>query len=289
MIRLPSDGQQAVQIIRDLADQYRSEREMYFIEETHKYGMTVNGIDYSSKIPSVSKIYKKFKVPFDSVGKSLKKAGGDPVLAEQIRNEWAANGARSATKGSYCHYHLELGLWEKYRHKDISLIREPDIGDPSGYIDEAEGMIQSGFGFIEKMESRGAILIDTEAVMGHLECWAFGQADKFWLVKMRSGNWGLLCTDWKTNDPSKFDIAPWTKNMLGPYSHLPDNSFGEYSAQLTMYSVIFQSMMMDMGLYIPYVGSIIVNITPSHYMEYRVESGVYGISKYVLENHLHVD
>ena len=290
MITLPSDGQSAVQIIRDLAEEYRQERKMYFIEETHKYGMVENGIDYAGKIPSVSKIYKKFIVPFDTEGKSLKKAKGDPALAAKIREEWAEKGRLTSTMGSYCHYHLEMDLWERYRHKDIDLIRMPDIGNPSEYIDSANGMIHSGIQFIERMKERGAILIDTEVVMGHVDSWAFGQADKFWLVKMKSGQWGLLCTDWKTNDPSKFDIAPWTKNMLYPYDGvgLLDNSVGEYSAQLTLYSVIFQKMLMDMGLLLPYTGSIIVNITPSYFMEYKVQKGVYGISKYVLENKLHV-
>lgn len=289
MKQLPNDPHQAIDLIRKLADEYREKKKITFEESSHKYTIIGDdGIDYSKKIPSVSGAYKKFYLPFDGVGKSLKKANGDPVKAAEIREEWAAKGVLSSTKGSYIHYHSELHLWEQWRHKDIDLIREPDLGDVGSYIHEAEGMLKSSFAYCDLMKDRGAMLIDTEAVMGCEVYKLFGQADKFWLAKHPSKGWGLLTTDWKTNDPSKFDKAPWTKNMLGPYEFLYDNELGKYSVQLTMYSSLFIRMMAYMGYHLPYLGSIIVNVTPSYYMEYKVVKGLYSITDNVLKENLHL-
>jgi hypothetical protein len=289
MKQLPNDPHQAVDLIRKLADEYREKKKITFEESSHKYTIVGDdGVDYSKKIMSVSGAYKKFHLPFPTEEKALKKAKGDLAKSKEIMAEWKAKGKLSTEMGSYVHYHSEVHLWEQWRHKDIELIREPDLGDIESYIHDAEGMLTSAFAFCDLMKDRGAILIDTEAVMGCEHYKLFGQADKFWLAKHPTRGWGLLTTDWKTNDPSKFDVAPWTKNMLGPYGFLYDNELGKYSVQLTMYSALFIKMMAHMGYGLPYLGSIIVNVTPSYYMEYKVVKGLYGVTENVLKENLHL-
>lgn len=285
---LPNDIHAAAQLLRELANEYRISRNITFEEEKHKYTMKYNGIDYSDKLMSTSKAYKKFKLPFDSISHSLRICKGDAELAMELRDKWTAKGIRSSTMGSYCHYHLEQYICELHKHKDPSEIRMPDIGNPDDYLSDAISMIEHGKSFVNWANKIGAVIIDTEAVMGCEEYELFGQADKFWLVRSKSGIIGLLTTDWKTNEPNKFDVKYFTKNMLGPYQMLHDNAFGEYSVQLTMYSALFIKMINKMGYDLPYIGSIIVNLTPYYNLQYRVESGIYGVTKSVLENKLHL-
>jgi hypothetical protein len=59
-------------------------------------------------------------------------------------------------------------------------------------------MINYGVEFYEKMIKNGAVLIDTEVVMGDPELGYTGQADKIWLVTNKERTQlGIVVTDWK--------------------------------------------------------------------------------------------
>ena len=63
--------------IRDIVTEYQEKHSLSFIEETHKYFIKNDEGIIVDNLPSVSKVLKKFYVPFDTEGKSLQMSNGD--------------------------------------------------------------------------------------------------------------------------------------------------------------------------------------------------------------------
>jgi hypothetical protein len=150
--------------IRDLLEKRRQELELTFVEEEHIYYMKdVDGI-VKSNFPSVSKIIKKFHKPFDAAGMALKMSKGDPEGQVQLLAEWKEAGELSTNMGSRVHFELERELIERYgKYKEV---RQPifDINEEQKI--KSDSMIEAGKKFLDVMNERGGVLLDTEIVLG---------------------------------------------------------------------------------------------------------------------------
>ncbi len=228
--------------ILEILNNKRDELHLGFEEENHIYTMCdLNKIERSNW-PSVSKILKKFYTPFPTDEASSKKSKGDPILKAALIREWRNEGIKSANMGSRVHYILEDKCLKKFDiDKDV---RQPSFDCEFTEIVRGDFMISAGESFIDTMIRRGAILLDTEVVMGDPTLGYTGQADKFWLIRNpKTDELGIIITDWKSNKPKNFETTRWTKNMLTPFEDLPDNALGHYYLQLPLYARLFFKML----------------------------------------------
>jgi hypothetical protein len=130
------------------------------------------------------------------------------------------------------------------------------------------------------MEERGAILLDTEMVLGDPELGYTGQPDKIWLIMNRTKTeFGLVITDWKTNKPKNFLETSYTKRLKEPFGKYPDTALGHYYLQLPFYGKLLKKMLAgtkyeDIKLY----GCVISHLKDdSQYDEYKVPQEVIDI------------
>ena len=223
--------------IREIISQKQAELGLTFEEENHIY--TMNGkTDY----PSVSKVLKKFYTEFATEEIALKVAGGDPQRQQELIEEWAAAGTYSTNLGSRVHFILESEVIKKHgRYKEV---RQPEFKCDLTQIMKSDNMIVAGKKYLELMEERGAILLDTEMVLGHPELGYTGQPDKVWLMMNRDKTeYGIVITDWKTNKPKNFLVTNYTKKMLQPFTKYNDTALGHYYVQLPLYGKLLLKML----------------------------------------------
>jgi hypothetical protein len=94
------------------------------------------------------------------------------------------------------------------------------------------------------MVERGAVLLDTEMVLGDPELGYTGQPDKIWLIMNKAATeFGLVITDWKTNKPKNFKKSQYTKKMLAPFQEYDDTALGHYYIQLPLYGKLLLKML----------------------------------------------
>jgi hypothetical protein len=167
--------------ILDILEERRQELELTFVEDTHTYYMKdVDGV-VKNTFPSVSKVIKYFYDEFDSEGISLRKAQGDLEVQKQLLDEWKAAGDYATNMGSRVHYLLEKKSLELFGiEKEV---RQPVFDCDFTQILKGDSMIVSGTKFLETMKERGALLLDTEMVLGDPELSYVGQPDKMWLIE----------------------------------------------------------------------------------------------------------
>jgi hypothetical protein len=223
--------------IREVISQKQDELGLTFEEENHIY--TMNGkTDY----PSVSKVLKKFYTEFATEEIALKVAGGDPQRQQELIEEWAAAGTYSTNLGSRVHFILESEVIKK--HGSYKEVRQPEFKCDLTQIMKSDNMIVAGKKYLELMEERGAILLDTEMVLGHPELGYTGQPDKVWLMMNRDKTeYGIVITDWKTNKPKNFLVTNYTKKMLQPFTKYNDTALGHYYVQLPLYGKLLLKML----------------------------------------------
>ena len=256
--------------IREIITQRQQELELTFEEERHIY--TMNG---KSDYPSVSKVLKKFYREFPTDEAALNKAGGDPEEAERLKVEWAAAGDYSTNMGSRVHFILEKKTIE--RNGNYKEVRQPIFTcDPSQLI-KGDAMIKAGEKYIKLMEERGAVLLDTEMILGDPELGYVGQPDKVWLIHNRTKTeFGLVITDWKTNKPKNFVETSYTQRMFEPFQKYPNTALGHYYLQLPFYGRLLIKMLQgskyeNLKLY----GCVISHLKEdSLYDEYKVPQEV---------------
>jgi hypothetical protein len=138
-------------------------------------------------------------------------------------------------------------------------------------------MVKAGEKYLKLMEQRGAVLIDTEMVLGHPELGYTGQPDKLWLMenKEKTG-YGLVITDWKTNKIKNFQTTRYTKKMKSPYHFVDDYALGHYQIQLPLYCKLFLKML-EGTIYegLPLFGGVVVLLKDdSEYTEYKIPKEV---------------
>lgn len=252
--------------IREVISNRQKELGLTFVEEDHIYTMSSK-----DSWPSVSKVLKKFYKEFPTEQAAYNKAGGDPYRQQELIKEWEAAGAYSTNLGSRVHYVLEknvIGMNGGY--KDV---REPIFQCDLEQLMKSDKMISAGNKYLKLMEERGAVLLDTEMVLGDPELGYVGQPDKVWLIHNKTkSEFGLLITDWKTNKPKNFQENSFTERMYEPFQKYPSTALGHYYVQLPLYGRLLIKMLQGskyegLKLY----GCIISHLKEdSNYDEYRV-------------------
>ena len=225
------------QEIRELVKTRQQELGLTFEEDKHIY--TMNGRkDY----PSVSKVLKQFYTEFPSEEISYHKAGGDPQKQQQLLDEWAAAGEYSTNMGSRVHYVLEKNVIE--RNGNYKEVRQPIFDCDLTQMMKGDAMINAGKKYIDLMEERGAVLLDTEMVLGDPELGYTGQPDKVWLMMNKTQTeFGLVITDWKTNKKKNFQETSYTDRMYEPFEKYPNTALGHYYLQLPLYGKLLLKML----------------------------------------------
>jgi len=260
--------------IKEILKNKRDQINLTFEEEEHKYTMLDKQGNLRSDFPSVSSVLKYFYTEFDSHGKSLQKAGGDPAVQEQILSEWAAAGSYATNLGSRVHYHLEMEALKSFDiQKDV---RKPIFECDDEQIFIGNSMIQAGIAYINLMRKRGAILLDTETVLGSQEFEYVGQPDKCWLMKNKEGELGFIITDWKTNKKKNFEVQWYTIKMKSPFEYLDDTALSHYFLQLPFYARLILDMLKGSKYEnVNYVGGVVVLLKDdSDFVEYKIPKEV---------------
>jgi hypothetical protein len=261
--------------IRDILSERQKELCLTFEEEKHRYTMKdVNG-EIKDNFPSVSKVMKLFYDEFPTEEVARKVAKGDPYVMQTLIEEWAEAGTISTNMGSRVHYELEI---ETIKRHDIDKeVRQPLYECDMGMIMKGDRMIKAGYKFLKLMEDRGAVLLDTEIVLGHPELGYTGQPDKVWIMfnKQKTG-FGLVITDWKTNKKKNMETNEYTKPMKEPFKYLPNNALGHYNTQLPLYGKLIVKMLEGTKYEgIGFYGCVIVHLTDEQdFTEYRVDKKV---------------
>jgi hypothetical protein len=254
------------QEIRELIKSRQQELGLTFEEDKHIY--TMNGRkDY----PSVSKVLKQFYTEFPSEEVSYHKAGGDPQKQQQLLDEWAAAGEYSTNMGSRVHYVLEKNVIE--RNGNYKEVRQPIFDCDLTQMMKGDAMINAGKKYIDLMEERGAVLLDTEMVLGDPELGYTGQPDKIWLMMNRAKTeFGFVVTDWKTNKKKNFQETSYTKRLKDPFGKFPDTALGHYYLQLPLYAKLLLKMLQGTKYAdIKLLGCVITHLSDeAQFEEYRV-------------------
>jgi hypothetical protein len=261
--------------IRNTLEEKRKELELTFIEEDHIYYMKDTNGKIRSNFPSVSKVLKKFYTPFDADTKALQMSDGDEYEANILLEKWKKAGDYSTNLGSRVHYELEFDLIGRYdNYKEI---RRPIFECDDVQIDKSDRMISAGKEFIDLMISRGAVLLDTEIVLGDPELGYTGQPDKIWLMLNKTkDNFGIVVTDWKTNQPKNFLVQPYTGWMLHPFENYHDTALTHYYVQLPLYAKLLIKMLQNTKFeYLKLLGCVVTHLKENGtFDEYKVPSEI---------------
>jgi hypothetical protein len=228
--------------IKQLLEERRIQSGLTFIEEDHIYYMRDKHGEIRTDFPSVSKLIKKFHTEFDAEAKALQMSKGDVEAQQKLLREWKAAGDYSTNMGSRVHYELELDVISRYNnYKDV---RRPIFQIDEAQTVKSDNMIKAGKTFLDLMHERGAVLLDTEIVLGDNELGYTGQPDKVWLMlnKEKTG-FGLVITDWKTNQPKNFVSQWYTKKLYNPFAQYDDTALGHYYLQLPLYARLLLKML----------------------------------------------
>jgi len=228
--------------INEAVEQKRKELDLTFVEKYHTYYMKdVNGVKRSS-FPSVSKIVKKYFPPFDQQGIAMSMTNNDPIAANKLIAEWKEAGSISTNLGSRTHFLLEENLIGRYGgYKDL---RQPEYSCDPTQVAISDKMVGAGIEFLDLMEERGAVLLDTEMILGHPELGYVGQPDNSWLMMNKAkDNFGLVVTDWKTNKPKNFESHHYTKKMYAPFQNYDDIALNHYNIQIPLYGRLLMKML----------------------------------------------
>lgn len=269
------DLKEISQEIREILDKKREELGLSFVEEEHVYFMKDSNGEIRNDFPSVSKVMKKFYRPFPTDEAAEKKSKGDPVLKQQLIEEWAAAGTYSTNMGSRVHFLLEKKTIDLFGgYKDV---RQPIFDCDFEQIVKGDAMVRAGSKYLDLMLERGAVLLDTEIVLGHPELGYTGQPDKVWVVMNKEQTeFGLIITDWKTNKKKNFEETQFTDRMYHPFNKLPNTALGHYFTQLPFYGKLLLKML-EGSKYenIKLYGGIVVLLKDdSDYEEFRVPKDV---------------
>ena len=261
--------------INEIIKNRQNELELTFEEESHTYTMRDLESNLRSDWPSVSKVMKYFYDEFDSDGISEKKAKGDPVEKARLLKEWSDAGEYSTNMGSRVHFILEKKSLEMFGV--TKEVRQPIFDCDFTQILKGDSMVSAGTNFLELMKERGAVLLDTEIVLGCNEFGYVGQPDKFWLIMNKEGTeFGLIITDWKTNKPKNFEENFFTKKMKYPFQKHPNNALGHYFTQLPFYGKLLLKMLQGSkyGNIKLYGGIIVLVKETGQFEEFRVPKEV---------------
>ena len=269
------DLKEVAKEIREIISEKQKEFQLTFEEDKHKYTMLdVSGV-VRDDFPSVSKVMKLFYDEFPAEDVARKLAKGSPYAMHTFLEEWKQSGILSTNMGSRVHYELELETINKF--KIVKEVRQPFFECDLDLIMKGDRMIKAGKKFLSLMEERGAVLLDTEIVLGHPELGYTGQPDKVWLMLNKQKTaFGIVITDWKTNKEKNMEVNDYTKPMKKPFEKLPNNALGHYNTQLPFYGKLLLKMLEGTKYEnIPLMGGVIVHLTENvEFKEYRIPKDV---------------
>jgi len=263
--------------IRDVISKRQNELELSFIEDTHTY--YIKNIDNKvvSNFPSVSTVIEQFYNKFPTLDKSYELSNMNLIAQDKLLDKWSYTGDYANNKGSRVHYLLEMELLSQYgSYKEV---RKPIFECNDDQIRDGDLMVSAGIEFIKLMHKRGAVLIDTEMVLGSSKLGYTGQPDKVWLILDKLGNLGFIITDWKTNKSKNFEVHSYTKPMLSPFQGYMDTSLAHYMIQLPLYARLLIDMFKGTKFEsIKFFGSVIVHLNDDgSYKEIRVDKKISDI------------
>lgn len=263
------------QEIREVISQKQTELGLEFFEEEHKYHMKDLDGKVRNDFPSVSKVLKCFYDEFPTEEAAYNKAGGNPQEQERLIKEWADAGDYATNLGSRTHFLLEVKSLEMFGV--TKEVRKPIFECDILQVQKSDSMVKAGEKYLKLMKDRGAVLIDTEMVLGHPELGFTGQPDKLWLMENKDKTgYGLVITDWKTNKIKNFQTTRYTKKMKTPFHFVDDYALGHYYIQLPLYTKLFLKMLEgtkyeNLSLY----GGVVVLLKDdSEYAEYKIPKEV---------------
>lgn len=261
--------------INELLEQRRKELDITFVEEEHIYYMRDTEGVLRKTFPSVSKLIKKFHKPFDAEGTALRMSNGDPEAAALLQEQWRQAGSYATNMGSRVHFELETeAVTRNGNYKDV---RQPIFECDEIQLNRSDNMIVAGKNFLTLMEERGAILLDTEIVLGDNELGYTGQPDKCWLMlNKEQTDFGLVITDWKTNQPKNFEVQHYTGRMYSPFNEYHDTALGHYYLQLPLYARLLLKMLKGTKYEnLKLLGCVVVLLKEDGtYVEYKVPQKV---------------
>ena len=261
--------------INQLISEYQIDNSLFFVEDTHTYFIKDTNGKIISDLPSVSSVLKYFYEPFNAEGtKAFKNCNGDKEKEKILLESWRISGDYSTNQGSRVHYLLEKHLTSLYgSYKEV---RQPIFNCDEGQINTSDKMILAGKNFINLMHERGAILLDTEIVLGSLELGYFGQPDKVWLMVGKDGEVGIVITDYKTNKPKNFEVQWYTKHMKKPFQEYYDTSLSHYYIQLPLYGKLLLNMLKGTKYEkIKFLGAVVVLLKEEcEFEEFKVPKDV---------------
>jgi hypothetical protein len=263
--------------IRDIIDSYQNKNKLSFIEETHTYFIKDTDGEIKDNFPSVSTVLKSFYEPFDHTKtKAFLSCGGDPVKEKELLDGWKALGNAATNKGSRVHFILEDKLISKY--DSYKKVRMPIFECNEKQIYDGDQMVKAGEKFINKMHQRGAVLLDTEMVLGSVKLGYTGQPDKVWLIKNKKDKLGIVITDWKTNRPDKFERQFYTKKLLSPFQNYYATDLGKYYIQLSLYAKLLLEMLKGSKYEdLPYfLGVVVLLKQDGTYEEFKVPKDIFN-------------
>mgnify|MGYP003647192808 CR=1 FL=1 len=256
--------------IRALIEVKQKELNLTFVEDTHTYHIKTLEGEMTTKFPSVSTVIKQFYDEFPDLEKSLQMSENDIHEQDKLLKKWRAEADYANSKGSRVHYLLEMDLLAQYgSYKEV---RKPFFECDETQIKDGNAMIDAGHKFINLMHRRGAILLDTEIVLGSNELKYTGQPDKVWLMFNKKGEIGFVITDWKTNKAKNFEVHHYTDPMLHPFKEYMDTALAHYRIQLPLYGRLILNMLKgtkyeDLKMF----GCVIVHLTAEgNFKELRV-------------------
>lgn len=258
--------------IRSLIEEKQKELSLTFVEDTHTYHIKTKEGVMTTKFPSVSTVIKQFYEGFPELEKSYEMCEGNIFEQDKLLKEWRATADYANSKGSRVHYLLETDLLKQYgSYKEV---RMPQFNCDETQIEDGNAMIDAGHNFINLMHRRGAVLLDTEMVLGSNELKYTGQPDKVWLMYNKEGELGFIISDWKTNKAKNFEIHDYTKPMLPPFEHEMDTALAHYKIQLPLYARLLLDMLKGTKYEnIKLLGCIIVHLNAEkQFREIRVPS-----------------
>lgn len=257
--------------INEVLEKRRKEIDLRFVESKHTYFMRDETGKVRANFPSVSKLVKIFHPYFDADKKALEMSNGDVNKAKKLLAEWKLSGEISTNLGSRSHFLLEQDLIARYgNYKEV---RRPIFKCDKVQTEKSDRMVIAGKQFLDLMHERGAVLIDTETVLGDPELGYTGQPDNAWLMENKSKTGlGIVITDYKTNQPKNFEVQFYTKKMFAPFEQYDDIALRHYCVQIPLYGRLMVKMLQGSKFSdIKLLGGVIVLLKEdATYVEYKV-------------------
>ena len=261
--------------INQQLEEKRKELSLTFVEDKHIYYMKDLNGEIKNNYPSVSTVLGCFYEKFDSNKKALEMSKGDVDEQNFLLEKWKMSGEYATNLGSRVHYELEKYLVEQYG--SYKQVRQPIFTCDNDQIIKSDNMIAAGKKFINLLHERGAVLLDTEIVLGDNEFGYTGQPDKVWLLmNKQKTDFGLLVTDWKTNQPKNFEVKPYTNMMYEPFWMYHNTSLSHYYIQLPLYGKLLLKMLKGSKFEnIKLLGCIVTLLKEDRlFQEYRVPQDI---------------